>query len=610
LGSSPQNPTDPSLEGDPPEDKENELRFKAKMRAVDQSARCAGQPRKGGAFGKAKKQPNKAKKRPVELPTSDGLPTSDADVAQLTAFLAQLDLEYKAVVQHALDQASSQLLHQIQSSADALPDERHQAELLWQQATASVQQSMEMVVLPTLSAAVNNQPAPLPKSNKRARVIPGSVSSHKADRRLAYSHHEDDHGPRDGARTENRAERSMRGLAEDTAIAFELQKTVKDELHYSERRLIAISAYYQARASGMSKTEASKDAARSMSIGKRTMERWVSKYLSEGEGFFRSCRWGAHSKTPYLLADKSLQKVATMWIREHAAQKKDAHGNAIPNMKVEDFQDYLNSALIPRFVSEWGDTVDFRQSIVRRNANANTAPAGSNTNAAPARNGTDAAVPENADAAAPRNADAAVAENGMAATPPENEDANAARPSAQVQSMQDAHVQLMHEHQRSQSLKAAQRKEQSATLVGKEVQYVSRSAAKSYLHRLGFNVVRKGKHSFVDGHERDDVLASRAQFLQDYFDFYDNGLNYVKINGAYVDKDQIIAQDLDTYNSLQSEDFVQLPEDRRPKMVASNGRPALAGKIPIFCYQDESTFRVNDKERWQWSDGSAECSSA
>jgi len=45
-------------------------------------------------------------------------------------------------------------------------------------------------------------------------------------------------------------------------------------------------------------------------------------------------------------------------------------------------------------------------------------------------------------------------------------------------------------------------------------------------------------------------------------------------------------------------------------MEAVSGRPALAGKIPIFCYQDESTFRVNDKEHWQWSDGSAGCTSA
>ena len=55
---------------------------------------------------------------------------------------------------------------------------------------------------------------------------------------------------------------------------------------------------------------------------------------------------------------------------------------------------------------------------------------------------------------------------------------------------------------------------------------------------------------------------------------------------------------------------MRLPADQRPALPAANGRPALNGRIPIFCYQDESTFRVNDKERWQWSDGSAECSSA
>ena len=81
-----------------------------------------------------------------------------------------------------------------------------------------------------------------------------------------------------------------------------------------------------------------------------------------------------------------------------------------------------------------------------------------------------------------------------------------------------------------------------------------------------------------------------------------------------MDKDQIIAQDLEAFNLLQPEDFVQLPADRRPTMEACDGRPALNGKIPIFCYHDESTFRacfrVNDKEKWQWSDGSAQCSAA
>jgi hypothetical protein len=58
--------------------------------------------------------------------------------------------------------------------------------------------------------------------------------------------------------------------------------------------------------------------------------------MSEGEGFFESLRWGAHSKTPYLPADKTLQQAATVWVRGHAARHKDEKGKATPNMKVED----------------------------------------------------------------------------------------------------------------------------------------------------------------------------------------------------------------------------------------------------------------------------------
>ena len=165
-------------------------------------------------------------------------------------------------------------------------------------------------------------------------------------------------------------------------------------------------------------------------------------------------------------------------------------------------------------------------------------------------------------------------------------------------------------HFRSQSLKAISSREEAARRAGKEIQYVSLSAAKSYLHRLGFSVIRKGKGSFVDGHERDDVLASRVSFLKDYFQFYDNGLNYILIDGEYVDKDQVLIEDPDRFSNLKPEDYVRLPEFARPTMEAANGRPALGGRIPIFCYQDESTFRVNDKEGWQWSDGSAGCTSA
>jgi hypothetical protein len=101
-------------------------------------------------------------------------------------------------------------------------------------------------------------------------------------------------------------------LAEDTKIAVALQKRVKEELNYSERRLVVISAYFKARSLGKSKGDAEIDTATSMGVGVRTIRRWKGKYKSEGDGFFTSSRWDSHSKIPYLLADKTLKNEASM----------------------------------------------------------------------------------------------------------------------------------------------------------------------------------------------------------------------------------------------------------------------------------------------------------
>ena len=38
--------------------------------------------------------------------------------------------------------------------------------------------------------------------------------------------------------------------------------------------------------------------------------------------------------------------------------------------------------------------------------------------------------------------------------------------------------------------------------------------ARKWLHELGFSVVNKKKGTFVDGHERDDVVGHRKMFLR------------------------------------------------------------------------------------------------
>ena len=41
-----------------------------------------------------------------------------------------------------------------------------------------------------------------------------------------------------------------------------------------------------------------------------------------------------------------------------------------------------------------------------------------------------------------------------------------------------------------------------------------------WVHRIGFKIHTMGKSIYVDGHEREDVVQSRQQFLQDYEDLY------------------------------------------------------------------------------------------
>ena len=278
----------------------------AKMRAVQQSARCANQPRSGGKFGKTKKQ------KKADAVVTDQAAAAPANAlpelsnSEMAGFLHHLNAAYQSAVQNALSQASSEMLHTIQSSHLSLPSEREDAMKLWEETKASAAAAIEMINIPTVAQtnliAVANL-SPEPRKRKRKIIIPVGVSSHKSQRRST-------HGIDNAQRDDERDEEEHSQLREDALIALHLQATVKAELHYSQRRLVGIAAYYKARALGMSKEAAAEDAARSIDVGARTLRRWKSEYLSEGDGFFTNGRWGAHRKTPYLLADKTLQKDA------------------------------------------------------------------------------------------------------------------------------------------------------------------------------------------------------------------------------------------------------------------------------------------------------------
>ena len=70
---------------------------------------------------------------------------------------------------------------------------------------------------------------------------------------------------------------------------------------------------------------------------------------------------------------------------------------------------------------------------------------------------------------------------------------------------------------------------------------IKQSAARNYLHWLGFHQAVCGKGVFVDGHDRPDVVLYRPEFCAKYMEYYRQGPNWYKMPGSdeYVDKDKI-----------------------------------------------------------------------
>ena len=100
---------------------------------------------------------------------------------------------------------------------------------------------------------------------------------------------------------------------------------------------------------------------------------------------------------------------------------------------------------------------------------------------------------------------------------------------------------------------------------------VSCETARKWLHELGFSIIDAKKGTYVDGHERDDVVEYRAQFLRRMV-----GLGF-----------------LNRENAPTPEAKLALPEDLETPRAA-----VLAKTIVLF--HDESTFQANDFKRTQW----------
>lgn len=100
---------------------------------------------------------------------------------------------------------------------------------------------------------------------------------------------------------------------------------------------------------------------------------------------------------------------------------------------------------------------------------------------------------------------------------------------------------------------------------------VSIETARQWLHHLGFEVLSATKGAYFDGHEREDVIASRKDFLKD-----------MVIKG-FLHPDQA-----PTPTAQQA-----FPSD--VPLASSEMRDKL-----VVIFHDESTFNANDDQAFQW----------
>ena len=101
---------------------------------------------------------------------------------------------------------------------------------------------------------------------------------------------------------------------------------------------------------------------------------------------------------------------------------------------------------------------------------------------------------------------------------------------------------------------------------------ISVETARKWMHELGFEVVTKKKGTFVDGHEREDVVEYRKTFLRKMaaLGFLNEG------------------------NAPTEEARKALPTDLDPP------RPEVMSKT-VFIFHDETTFQANDDQPTLWA---------
>ena len=102
---------------------------------------------------------------------------------------------------------------------------------------------------------------------------------------------------------------------------------------------------------------------------------------------------------------------------------------------------------------------------------------------------------------------------------------------------------------------------------------VSIETARCWLHELGFSVMRAQKGTFVDGHERDDVVEYRNKFIRRMV-----GLGFINGNNAPTE------------------------EAKRALPIGIEPQQERVDKTVIF-FHDESIYHVNEDQPSFWGDG-------
>ena len=97
--------------------------------------------------------------------------------------------------------------------------------------------------------------------------------------------------------------------------------------------------------------------------------------------------------------------------------------------------------------------------------------------------------------------------------------------------------------------------------------------AQKWMHELGFEIVAKKKGTFVDGHERSDVVEYRQKFLRKMV-----GLGFLNVNNAPTEEAK---------NALPSD-----LESPPPEVIDKT----------VVIFHDESTFQANDDQPTLWAE--------